>query len=142
MRTLLRPALFALCSTALVAIAANLIAVFSGTAANGEPIVVDQQGMTLTVDAVPTIAASIVGAVMGAVGSLLVMRLLPRRGVLIIVIGGTLLTLLSLFGTTAAVTATGVATLMVMHLITGTVVTVGNVVIHSRAKDRAAVTTR
>lgn len=142
MRPLLRPTLFALWSTALVAIAANVIAVFSGTAANGEPIVVDQQGMTLTVDAVPTIAASIVGAIMGAVGSLLVMRLLPRRGALIIVIGGTLLTLLSLFGTTAAVTATGVATLMVMHLITGTVVTVGNVVIHSRAKDRAAVSTR
>ncbi len=142
MRTLIRPALLALWSTALVAIAANLIVVFSGTAANGEPIVVDQQGMTLVVDALPTIAASIVGAVMGAVGSLIVLRLLRHRGVLVIIIAGTVLTLLSLFGTTAAVTATGVATLMVMHLITGTVVVVGNAVIHSRAKDRAAVPTR
>jgi hypothetical protein len=142
MRTLIRPAVFALWSTALVAIAANLIAVLSGTAANGEPIVVDQQGMTLTVDALPTIAASLVGALLGAVGSLIVLRLIPRRGVLVIIIGGALVTLLSLFGTTAAVTATGVATLMVMHLITGTVVVVGNAVIHSRAKDRAAVPTR
>ena len=142
MRTLIRPAVLALWSTALVAIAANLIAVLSGTAANGEPIVVDQQGMALTVDALPTIAASIVGALLGAVGSLIVLRVLPRRGVLVIIIGGALVTLLSLFGTTAAVTATGVATLMVMHVITGTVVVVGNAVIHSRAKDRAAVPTR
>ncbi|MBX9719394.1 MAG: hypothetical protein K2X36_11220 [Microbacteriaceae bacterium] len=142
MRTLIRPAVLALWSTALVAIAANLVAVYSGTAANGAPIVVDQQGMTLTVDALPTIAATVVGAVMGTVGSLVVLRLLPRRGLLVIAVAGAALTLLSLFGTTAAVTATGVATLIVMHLITGTVVVVGNVVIHSRAKDSAAVSTR
>lgn len=142
MRTLIRPALFALWSTALVAIAANLIVVFSGTAANGTGIVVDQQGMTLTVDAVPTLAASIVGALLAAVGTLVIVRVFPRRGVLIFAIAGTIVTLLSLLGTTAAVTATGVATLIVMHLVTGTVVVVGNVVIHSRAKGNAAVTTR
>lgn len=142
MRTLLRPALFALWSTALVAIAANLIVVFSGTAANGTGIVVDQQGMALTVDALPTIATSIVGAVLAAVGTLVIVRIFPNRGVLVFAIAGTIVTLLSLFGTTAAVTATGVATLVIMHLVTGTVVVVGNVVIHSRAKGNAAVTTR
>lgn len=142
MRTLLRPALTALWSSALVAIAANLVIVFSGTAANGGPILVEQQGMTLTVDALPAIAASIVGAVLAAVGTLVIVRLLPKRGVLVFVIAGAIVTLLSLFGTTAAVTATGVATLIIMHLVTGTVVVVGNAVIHSRAKDRAAVSTR
>ena len=142
MRPLLRPALLALCSTALVAIAANLIIVLGGTAANGTPILVEQQGMTLTVDALPAIAASIVGAVLAAVGTLVIVRVLPQRGVLVFAIAGAVVTLLSLFGTTAALTATGVATLMVMHLVTGTVVVVGNAVIHSRAKDRAAVSTR
>lgn len=142
MRPLLRPALFALWSTALVAIAANLVIVVSGTVANGGPILVEQQGMTLTVDALPAIAASIVGAVLAAVGTLVIVRLLPNRGVLVFAIAGAVVTLMSLFGTTAALTATGVATLIVMHLVTGTVVVVGNVVIHSRAKDRAAVTTR
>ncbi len=142
MRTLIRPALFALWSTALVTIAANLVIVFSGTAANGTGIVVTQQGMTLTVDALPAIAASIVGALLAAVGTLVIVRVFPRRGVLIFAIAGTIVTLLSLFGTSAAVTATGVATLIVMHLVTGTVVVVGNVVIHSRAKGNAAVTTR
>ncbi len=142
MRPLLRPALFALWSTALVAIAANLIIVLGGTAANGTPIVVDQQGMTLTVDALPAIAASIVGAVLAAVGTLVIVRVMPKHGVLVFAVAGAVVTLLSLFGTTAALTATGVATLMVMHLVTGTVVVVGNAVIHSRAKDRATVTTR
>jgi len=142
MRTLIRPALFALWSTALVAIAANLIIVLSGTAANGTSIIVSQQGMELTVDALPTIAASIAGTVFAAVGALVIVRVFPRRGVLIFAIAGTIVTLLSLFGTTAAVTATGVATLVIMHLVTGTVVVVGNVVIHSRAKGNAAVTTR
>lgn len=143
MRTLLRPALFALWSTAVVVIVANLIIVFSGTAANGTPILVEQQGMTLTVDALPAIAASIVGAVLAAVGTLVIVRLLsPKRGVLVFTIAGAIVTLISLFGTSAAVTATGVATLIVMHLVTGTVVVVGNAVIHSRAKDRAAVSTR
>ncbi|UTT63626.1 DUF6069 family protein [Microcella humidisoli] len=142
MRPLLRPALLALWTTALVAIAANLVVVLSGTAANGELIVVDQQGMTLVVDALPTIAASIVGALLAAVGTLIIVRVLPRRGILVFVIAGAIVTLLSLFGTTAAVTATGVATLIVMHLVTGTVVVVGNAVIHSRAKGNAAVSTR
>lgn len=143
MRSLLRPALLALWTTALVAMAANLIVMLSGTAANGGGIVVVQQGMTLTVDAVPTIAASIAGAVLAAVGTLVIVRLLPpKRGVLVFAIAGVIVTLMSLFGTTAAVTATGVATLIIMHLVTGTVVVVGNVVIHSRAKDRAAVSTR
>ncbi len=114
----------------------------SGTAANGGPIIVEQQGMTLTVDALPAIAASIVGAVLAAVGTLVIVRLLPNRGPLVFAVAGAVVTLLSLFGTTAALTATGVATLMVMHLVTGTVVVVGNAVIHSRAKDRATVTTR
>ncbi len=142
MQPLLRPALLALWSTALIAIAANLIIVFGGTAANGTAILVDQQGMTLTVDALPAIAASIVGAVLAAVGALVIVRVLPKRGVLVFATAGAIVTLMSLFGTTAAATATGVATLMVMHLVTGTVVVVGNAVIHSRAKDRAAVTTR
>lgn len=142
MRALIRPALFALWSTALVVIAANLIIVFSGTAANGAPIIVSQQGMELTVDALPAIAASIVGAVLAAVGTLVIVRVFPQRGVLVFAVLGTIVTLLSLFGTSAAVTATGVATLMVMHLVTGTVVVVGNAVIHSRAKGNAAVTTR
>ncbi len=142
MRPLIRPALFALWSTALVAIAANLILVFSGTAANGTPIIVSQQGMELTVDALPVIAASIAGAVFAAVGALVIIRVFPRRGPLVFAILGALITVSSLFGTTAAVTATGVSTLIVMHLVTGTVVVVGNVVIHSRAKGNAAVTTR
>ncbi len=141
MRPLLTPALLALWSTALVAIAANLVVVFSGTAANGSPIIVNQQGMTLTVDALPVIAACVAGAVMAAVGALIIVRVLRSRGVLVFAIAGAVVTLLSLFGTTAAVTATGVATLMVMHLVTGTVVVVGNAVIHSRARDRAAVST-
>ena len=142
MRPLLRPALLALWNTALVAIAANLIVVFSGTAANGTPILVTQQGMTLTVDALPAIAASIVGAVLAAVGTLLIVRVLPKRGVLVFAIAGAIVTLMSLFGTGAAETATGVATLAIMHLVTGTAVVVGNAVIHSRAKGNAAVSTR
>ena len=143
MRPLLRPALFALWSTALVAIVANLLVLFAGQAANGAPIFVEMQGMTLDVDPVTVILATIAGALMAAVGSLLAMRLLPPgRGPLVIIIAGSVLALLSLFGTTAALTATGVATLVVMHLATGTVVVVGNAVIHSRAKDRAAVSTR
>jgi len=50
-------------------------------------------------------------------------------------------TLLSLFATTAAVTAMGVATLMVLHLVTGTVVVVGNAVIHSKARVCATIAT-
>ncbi len=142
MRPLFRPALLALWSTAIVAIAANLIVMVGGTAANGTAIVVEQQGMTLAIDAVPVVFASIVGAVLAAVGTLVIVRLLPNRGVLVFAIAGAIVTLLSLFGTTAAATATGVATLIVMHLVTGTVVVVGNAVIHSRAKDRAAVSTR
>jgi len=142
MRPLIRPALFALWSTALVAIVANLAIVFAGTAANGAPILVTQQGMTLTVDALPAIAASIVGAVLAAVGTLVIVRVLPNRGVLVFVIAGGIVTLMSLFGTTAAETTTGVLTLMVMHVVTGTIVVVGNAVIHSKVKARAAVSTR
>jgi len=42
-RALIRPALFALWSTAFVAITSNLVIVFSGPAANGSSIVVNQQ---------------------------------------------------------------------------------------------------
>ena len=142
MRTLIRPALFALWSTALVASVSNLIVLFAGQAANGASVFVDLQGMTLDVDPVTVIFATIAGALMAAVGSLIAMRLLARRGPLVIIIAGSVLALLSLFGTSAATTTTGVVTLAIMHLVTGTVVVVGNVVIHSRAKDRAAVSTR
>lgn len=142
MKTLLRPALRALWTTALVAIAANLLVMLGGQAANGAPIVVDMQGTTQTVGVAAVIAASIVGALLAAVGALVINRVLPTRGVLIFAIAGALVTLLSLFGASAATTATGVATLVIMHLVTGTVVVVGNTVIHSRAKDRATVSTR
>lgn len=141
MRTLIRPALRALWTTALVAIAANLLVVIGGQAANGTAIVVDQQGMTLTIDAVSVVAASIVGALLAAVGTLVILRVLPRRGVLVFTIAGAIVTLLSLFATTAAVTATGVTTLVVLHLVTGTVVVVGNALIHSRAKVYATIST-
>ena len=113
-----------------------------GQTANGAAIVVDQQGMTLPVDAGPVIAASIVGALLAAVGAVVIVRVLPLRGVLVFTIAGAVMTMLSLFATTAAVTSTGVATLATLHLVTGTVVLVGNAVIHSRTKDHAAISTR
>lgn len=142
MRPLLRPALFALWTTALIAIAANLVVMLSGQAANGAPILVNMQGMALTVDAGPVIGSSIFGALLAAVGALVILRVLPNRGVLVFAIAGAAITLASLFATTAATTPAGVASLAVMHVVTGTVVVVGNAVIHSKAKERAAVSTR
>lgn len=142
MRNLLRPALRALWITALVAMAANVIALLGGQAANGAAIVVDMQGTTQTVETGSVIAASVVGALLAAVGALLIIRVLPRRGVLVFAIAGAVVTLASLGAATAATTVTGSLMLLIMHLVTGTVVVVGNVVIHSRAKERAAVPTR
>lgn len=142
MRSLLRPALFALWTTALVAIAANLIVLLAGQAANGAAIVVSMQGMTLTVDAVAVVGASVVGAVLAAVGAAILSGLMPRVGLRVFAIAGVALTLLSLFATSGAGTATGTAALAVMHVVTGTVMIVGNTVIHSRAKQRAASSTR
>lgn len=142
MRNLIRPALRAFWITAAVLIPANLLIMLAGQAANGTAITVDMQGQSMTVDAGPVIAASIVGPLLAAVGALVIIRLLPRRGVFVFAIAGAIVTLLSLFGTSSATTPTGVATLAMMHLVTGTVVVVGNAVIHARAKDRAAVSAR
>ena len=137
MRTALRPAVTALWMTALVAAAANLVVLLGALAAAGEPIVVEQQGTSMEVGFAAVIAASVVGAVLAAVGALVLTGLWPRRGLALFIGAGTVLTLLSLFGTLGATTALSVAALMVMHLVTGTVVVIGNAVIHSRRKARA-----
>lgn len=142
MRSLLRPALFALWTTALAAVAANSLALLGGQAANGATIVVSMQGTTLPIDFGPVVGASIAGAVLGAVGALVILGILPRRGALVFSIVGVIVTGLSLTATTAATTPTGVATLVVLHLITATIVIVGNTVIHTRAKRRAAISPR
>lgn len=142
MRSLIRPALFALWTTALAAVAANLIVLLGGQAANGAAIVVAMQGTSLPIDFGPVIGASIAGAVLGAIGALVILGILPRRGILVFAIAGVILTGLSVLATTAATTPTGVATLAVMHVVTGTIVIVGNTVIHSRAKRSAAISTR
>ncbi len=142
MRNLIRPALRALWTTTLVVIAANLLIMLGGQAANGAAVVVNMQGMSLTVDAGPIVGTSIVASLLAAVGALVIVRVLPKRGVLVFAIAGAIVTLISLSGATSAVTPTGMATLAIMHVVTGTVVVVGNAVIHSRAKERATVSTR
>lgn len=137
MHTALRPAVTALWTTALVAAAANLLVLLGALAAAGEPIVVEQAGTSMEVGAIAVIAASVVGAVLAAVGAVVLTRLLPRRGLTFFVVAGAVLTLLSLFGTLGATTTIGVATLMTMHLVTGTVVVIGSAVIHTRRKARA-----
>lgn len=141
MRHRIRPALTALWTSAVIAIVANLLILLGGTAANGSPVTVEQPGMTLEVDALATIAASIVGSLLAAAGALVLISLL-RRGALVFAIAGAALTLLSLAGTLAATTTTGVAMLMTMHLVTGTVVVIGNVTVHSRSEARAPQSTR
>lgn len=144
MRTRLRPALIALAATAAVAIAANLIVLAGAVLANG-PVIVNQPGMTVEITAGPAIAATIAGALAGAIGSLVLVSLLPASGVRVLVVVGALLTLLSLAGTLAATTTVGVGALALMHVVTGTVVIVGNAVIHtrsSRSEARAAQPTR
>jgi hypothetical protein len=142
MRNLIRPALFALWTTALVAIAADLIVIFAGQAANGAEVGVAMQGQTVLINAVAVIATVIFAAVLAAVGALVIVRIFPKRGVLVFAILGAIVTLASLGAATTALTPTGSITLVFMHIITGTVVVVGNAVVHSRAKDRAAVSTR
>lgn len=131
MRSRIRPALLALAATAGIALAANLVILLVATAIGG-PVVVEQPSMTMEVTAGAVIAASIVGALAAAVGSLVLLRALPVSGIRVLVIAGAALTLLSLGGTLGATTPTGVAALALMHLVTGTVVVVGNAVIHSR----------
>lgn len=87
MSTLLRPTR--------VAIAASLLTVFSGTAASCGPIIVPQEGITLTVESAAR-----------------------HRGVMVL------------------------ATLMAMNLVTCTVVTLGNPVIHTSTKGNATITNR
>ncbi len=142
MRPLLRPVLLALWTTALAAVVANLIVLLGGQAANGAAIVVTMQGTSLPIDFGPVIGASIAGAVLGAVGALVLVGILPRRGLLVFTIAGVILAGLSLTATTAATTPTGVATLVGMHVVTATIVIVGNAVIHSKAKSRAAISPR
>lgn len=137
MRTRIRPALTALWTTAIVAAAANLLVLWGGVAANSGAIIVEQQGMTLEVGIASVIAASIVGAVLAALGALVLLRVFPRRGRTVFVVAGAALTLLSLAGTLGAATGVGIAALMIMHLVTGTVVVIGNAVIHTRNEARA-----
>ena len=137
MRSRIRPALEAFAATAVVAIVANLVILLAATAVGG-PIVVSQPGFTVEVTAGHVVAASVVGALAAAVGSGVLVRVLPRAGVLVLVIAGGLVTLVSLGGTLGATTTTGVVALMLMHLVTGTVVIIGNAVIHRRRSGSEA----
>lgn len=137
MRTRIRPALTALWTTVLVAIAANLLVLLGGVAANGGPVIVEQPGTSIEVAPPLVVAASIIGAVIAAIGALVAVLLFCGRALTVFVIGASALTLLSLLGTLQAATPTAVATLMIMHLVTGTVGVIGNAVIHDRAARRS-----
>lgn len=137
MRTHIRPALLALAATAVVASAANLVIQLVATAVDG-PIVVEQPGMTMEITAGPVIAASVTGALAAAIGALVLLRVMPASGIRVFVILGVALALLSLGGTLGATTPSGVIALALMHLVTGTVVVVGNAVIHARSSRNEA----
>lgn len=121
-----------------IAGAINLALLLIANIIAGE-IVVEIPGRTQPVGVGEVLVVTFVGALAAAIGTAVVVRW--KWGLRLVVIAGTVITLLSLFGVSAANTTTGIVALAMMHLVTGATVVAVNVILQRR-RLREAQSTR
>lgn len=107
----------------------NIALLLIANAIDGE-IVVEIPGRTQPVGVGEVLFVTFAGALAAAIGTAVVVRW--RWGLRLVVIAGAAVTLLSLFGVSAANTTTGIIALTLMHLVTGATVVAVNVILQRR----------
>lgn len=113
----------------LIAGVVNLVLLLIANALTGA-IIVEIPGRTQPVGIGEVLFITLVGALAAATGTAVVVRW--SWGLRFVVIAGTAITLLSLFGVFAANTTTGMIALTLMHLVTGVTVVTVNVLLQRR----------
>lgn len=129
MSAVVRTAAVAAAVSFVLAGAINLVLLLIANVIAGA-IIVEIPGRTQPVGVGEVLVVTLIGALAAAIGTAAVARW--TWGLRLVVIAGTVITLLSLFGVFSANTTTGIVALTLMHLVTGAVVVAVNVILHRR----------
>ena len=129
MTSLLRTAVIAAALAFAIAGIVNVVLLGIAAAVDG-PIVVEIPGRSQPVGIVEVLVVTALGSLVGALGTALVARW--SWGLRFVVIAGSAITLLSLFGVFAATSSAAVVALLLMHLATGATIIAVNVILHRR----------